>query len=117
MTALWNHAARIYRDVPVRGPMGSSSTWTLVHTPAGRNARGDISTQGTTHDAGGERAATNRRWFLTPTFRPMMGDVLDIIGGPEAPTRVRVLTVVAAEAMSGMHHYEVITEQYTGALS
>jgi hypothetical protein len=112
----WNHTASIYRDVPVRGAMGSTSSWTLVHTPTAPNAFADMTVQGTTHDAGGERAATNRRWFLSTAFRPMMGDVLVITAGPESPTRVRVLApVVAAATPRGLHHYEVATEAYDGA--
>jgi hypothetical protein len=116
MSIPWNHTVSIHRDVPVRGAMGSTSSWALVYTPTAPNAFADMTVQGTTHDAGGERGATNRRWFLSPAFRPTMGDVLVISAGPEAPARVRVRTVTAAARPGGTtHHYEVMTEQYDGA--
>jgi hypothetical protein len=109
----WNHTATLLRPIRSRGSFGSSFVLQAVNTPARKNARPELMVQGTTHEAGGERAATNRRWFLRPDVRPMMGDVLDIIAGPEAPLRVRVRTVVAAAGGARVHHYEVVTEQYT----
>jgi hypothetical protein len=109
----WNHTATVMRPVFVRGAYGTASTLQPVAAPGRPNARPDMTTQGTTHEAGGERQATNRRWFLRPDVRPTMGDVLEITTGPESPARMRVLSVVAAAVGARVRHYEVTTEQYT----
>jgi hypothetical protein len=112
----WNHTATIMRPTLARGAFGTAPTLSPLPGPARKNARPDMLVQGTTHEAGGERQATNRRWFLRPDTRPLPGDVLNITTGPESPLRVRVLSVVAGAGGARVRHYEVTTEQYTQAV-
>src|SRR5690606_37151907 len=117
---LWNHTARPYRAATVRDGFGELvESWLPVGAePTGPNARPDAAWSGRRADwGGGEEQAPVRRWSLDASAGDVQGrDILDVTAGPEAPVRLRVLSVARPAAGIRAHHLEVMAEIWEGEI-
>lgn len=117
---LWNHRVVLYRAVAPRDQYGDTvEGWTAEASPAGLNARPDEAWAGSFTDHGpGEQPGTTRRWFLDKTFGTVRArDVLDVVEGPEAPLRIRAISVTLPTAPLDVHHIEVAGEVWDHELT
>ena len=120
MRLLWNHTARLYRATALRDGFGDAvEAWLPVGSaPTGPNARPDAAWSGRLADQGaGEEQAAARRWYLDASVGDVQErDVLDVTAGPEAPVRLRVLSVARPAAGIRAHHLEVLAEIWEGEI-
>jgi hypothetical protein len=114
---LVNHRVVLYRETAVRDQYGDTvQSWAAQTVPAGLNAFADLGWSGVLQDSGpGEQQANKRRWFLT--FDARERDVLEVVGGVEAPMLLRIVSVMRAArpTKATAHHVEVNVEVWHGA--
>lgn len=95
-------------------------TPTTVTTPSGLNARpDDLLAARLAESPIGETQAGLMGWFLDKGFTDIHErDVLNVVSGPESPKMYRILAVSKPTDRTGsVHHIEVVTEQFRGALA
>lgn len=120
--SMLNHRAVLYR--PTAGGVDANGDPTAGFsqptTPSGTNARPDQSWSGLLVNTPlGEQQANTKIWHLHRGFTDIHErDILDIVEGPEAPARYRVLSrSFVTNGVGVVHHVEVATHVYTGAIS
>lgn len=117
---LWNHRAILYRSIESRDEFGDTvAEWVPQDTPPGKNCRTDETWAGAQDDRGpGERQAGERLWFLDRRFGDVRDrDVLEIVEGPEAPMKIKVLSVNRPTNPREVHHFEINSEIFQGELT
>lgn len=109
---------RVHRAANTDDAYGTSETWGVVSAPVSKSARPDQAWSGDQQKAGGEMQGAKRRWFVRKDVDVAERDVIEVVGGPNAPAKLRVvsLTVVTGRT-AAVHHKEVNVETFTGSLA
>lgn len=112
--SLCNHHVLVERAVEtVNAFAGRDVEWVALSEPAGLNARPSQAWGGNLHDPGaGEVQTALRTWYLVPEFVVAERDLLRVESGPEAPARLRVVSVTPCTDPANVHHIEVNVEPY-----
>lgn len=122
LTHLWDHRVVLYRVQTVKDAFGDTiEGWVAQTSPSGKNARPDQTWMGDQIERGpGEQQAGRRPWLLDKAFSDVRErDVLSVTDGPEAGSKVRILSVTRPThpRLHQVHHFEVNTEIFQGELT
>lgn len=120
MSIPFTHRATLHRPAEDNTTGDPTVVWSTPVAPAGLNARPDQSWSGLLAGSPlGEVQASMRLWFLDAGFTDIAErDVLNVVSGPEADTKWRIHSVTKPTKMTAaIHHVEVATRKYEGAIS
>lgn len=112
--ALFDHEVRVYRPTEGTTDYGAAETLSPVgDVPTGPNAAIVPPKLGLQNVEAGERPSGTLDGYMAADADVSRRDILDVTSGPEAPTKLRVLSLSRPRG----HHTELRLEPYTGDLS
>ena len=114
----WTDTIRVYRATQTENAYGSAETFSEVSAPTSKAARPDMAWSGDQQKAGGEMQGAKRRWFLRKDVEVAERDVIEVVSGPHAPAKLRVVSLTVLTGRTPrVHHKEVNVETFTGSLT